>query len=155
MNEKLIRQWKKVFQSDLGYISYELKELVNSPALVILDGPLGAGKTTFAKSFVSDGDTLSPSYSILSESNSVLHADFYRIESRDEIIHLELELYLENKNFFLVEWGKSHYYSLVKEIPENFGHYLLRMDVNEQAHSQISEKANFSRNIALYEISEL
>ena len=155
MNEKLIRQWKKVFQTDLSYISYELKELVNSPALIILDGPLGAGKTTFAKSFVTDGDTLSPSYSILSESNFVLHADLYRIETREEIIHLELELYLENKNFFLVEWGKLHYRSLVKEIPENFEHYLLRIDVNDQVHSAESEKINFSRNIALYEISEI
>lgn len=155
MNEKLIRQWKKVFQSDLGYISYELKELVTAPALIILDGPLGAGKTTFAKSFVADGDTLSPSYSILSESDSVLHADLYRIETREEIIHLELELYLDNKNFFLVEWGKLHYNSLIKEVPENFGHYLVRIDVNDQAHSAESDKINFSRNVALYEISEL
>lgn len=155
MNQKLIRQWKKVFESDLGYICYELKELINSPALLILDGPLGAGKTTFAKAFVADGDTLSPSYSILSESKSVLHADFYRIESRDEIIHLELDLYLENKNFFLVEWGKSHYYSIIKEIPENYAHYLLKIDVNEQAHTQMSDKTNFSRNIALFEVSEL
>ena len=155
MNEKLLRQWKKVFESDLGYISYEIKELVNSPALVILDGPLGAGKTTFAKSFVADGDTLSPSYSILSESNSVLHADLYRIETREEIIHLELDLYLDNKNFFLVEWGKLHYHSLIKEIPENFEHYLLQIDVNDQAHSAELEKTNFSRNISLYEISEL
>jgi tRNA threonylcarbamoyladenosine biosynthesis protein TsaE len=154
MREKLIREWKKVFESDLGYISYELKELVTEPAMVILDGPMGAGKTTFAKSFVHDGETLSPSYSILSESEMVLHADLYRIEDRGEIIHLELSLYLDNKKYFLVEWGRAHFNSLLKELPESYKTYLLKIEVNENAQQETSEKSAFSRNFSLYEIAE-
>lgn len=150
MNQKEIRSWKKVYQSDLSYIVYELKDIVDKPAMIIIEGAMGAGKTTFSKAFVDDGETMSPSYSILSETGQVLHADLYRIESREEIIHLELELYLEDKLFFLVEWGKAHYNSLCRELPEDYSKYLLKIDINEvQETEQIA-----SRNFTLYELSD-
>lgn len=155
MRERLVRQWKKVFESDLAYISYELKELVKVPSMIILEGPLGAGKTTFAKKFISDGETLSPTYSIISESESVLHADFYRIKSKEEILHLELPLYLEDKQYFLVEWGKLHLRSLVKELSQEFGVYLLSLEVNENAQQESDEKTSFSRNLSLYELFDI
>ena len=150
MNKREIRSWKKVLVTDLNYIAYELKEQINKPALVILDGPLGAGKTTFAKVFVTDGDTLSPTYSILSESHDVLHADLYRVKSRDEIIYLELELYLEGKIYFLVEWGKDHFSSLIKEIPEDFSYYLLSIVIDENS----TNDENATRTFTLYEVEE-
>ena len=68
MGQKLIREWKKVYQSDLPYIVYELKDLAQVPAVVVLEGTLGAGKTTFTQAFIGEEGTLSPTYSILSES---------------------------------------------------------------------------------------
>ena len=77
MDKKVIREWKKVFEADLGYIAYELKDMVDAPAVVVLNGPMGAGKTTFTKRFVSENDpranTMSPSYSVLSETPNILH----------------------------------------------------------------------------------
>ena len=86
MNKKLIREWKKVYKSDLSYIVYELKDLAKVPAMVILDGDLGAGKTTFTQAFVGDAEILSPTYSILSENKGILHADLYRIEKNEDIL---------------------------------------------------------------------
>lgn len=150
MRKKEIRNWKKVFLSDLTYIAYELKEIVESPSLVILEGPLGAGKTTFTKVFAGDDEVLSPTYSVLSETKSILHADFYRIKEREEILHLEFPLYLEGKAFFLVEWGAKYFESIMKELPENFETYLLQISLNDSSSSEEEQ----SRNFDLFEIEE-
>ncbi len=150
MNKKLIREWKKVYRSDLSYIVYEMKDLVKVPAMVILEGALGAGKTTFTQMFVGDKETLSPTYSILSEAKSVLHADLYRIEKNEEIIQLELSLYLEDKQYFFVEWGMKFARRLVRELPENFNFYLIEIEINEGTETA----EGLSRNYHLYSLHE-
>ena len=152
MVEKEIRSWKKVYESDLPYISYELKQEVDTPALIILDGTLGAGKTTFSKVFIdSDDETMSPTYSILYEAGDILHADLYRIKNREEIIQLEIEEYLDNKNYFLVEWGKKYIHSLQRELPEDFSIYILEISINDMT----NETGEKSRNFELIKVSEL
>lgn len=155
MRKKVLREWKKVFESDLGYISFELKDTISLPAVVILEGPMGSGKTTFAKSFIDDSETMSPSYGIISESTNTLHADFYRIEDREEIIHLELPLYLESKQFFLAEWGEKYIQTIEKETPENFTFYIMNLSVNDASQSETDEKSSFTRNFILSELSEI
>ncbi len=151
MNKKLIREWKKVYQSDLPYIVYELKDLAKVPAMVILEGNLGAGKTTFTQAFIGEGETLSPTYSIISESKKFLHADFYRLEKNEEILQLELPIYLEDKEYFFVEWGMKFAKRLYRELPENFTSYLLHIDVQEM-HEPGAE--GHSRNFSLYTLHE-
>ena len=155
MKKKSLREWKKVFESDLGYITFELKDTINKPALIVLEGPMGAGKTTFAKSFIDDGETMSPSYSILSESKNCLHGDFYRVESADDILHLELPLYMESKQFFLAEWGMNYLSVIEKELPDDYTIYLMEISVNENVHEDNTDKAIFSRNFNLYELYEI
>lgn len=155
MEQTKIRSWKKVFEPDLAYIAYELKEIVEMPALVILEGPLGAGKTSFVKFFVDHHESaMSPSYSLLNEVKDVLHGDFYRIKDREEIIHLEIPLYLENKNFFLVEWGKKHIHSITKELPEDFSTYLLEITINSNSEDKDETRVEESRNYVLSAIKE-
>lgn len=151
MNKKLIREWKKVYKSDLSYIVYELKDLAKVPAMIILEGDLGAGKTTFTQSFVGDQETLSPTYSILSECKNFLHADLYRIEKNEEILQLELPVYLEDKQYFFVEWGMKFARRLMRELPENFTSYLLEITINENT-SDSSEGP--SRNFFLYSLHD-
>jgi tRNA threonylcarbamoyladenosine biosynthesis protein TsaE len=131
MNKKLIREWKKVYKSDLSYIVYELKDLVKVPAMIILEGDLGVGKTTFTQSFIGESETLSPTYSILSECKNFLHADFYRLEKNEEILQLELPAYLEDKQYFFVEWGMKFGRRLMRELPENYSAYSLEINTNE------------------------
>lgn len=151
MNKKIMREWKKVYKSDLSYIVYELKDLVKVPAMIILEGDLGAGKTTFAQSFIGEGETLSPTYSILSESKNTLHADFYRIEKNEEILQLELPSYLEEKQYFFVEWGMKYVQRLFREIPENYSSYLLEIAVNESVEVGGEEP---TRNFFLYSLTD-
>ena len=144
MSEKLISKWKKVFENDLSYIVYEMKEYLQAPAVIILDGPMGSGKTTFAKEFIGDGETFSPSYSIISESSTCLHADLDRIEEREEITHLELGLHLEQKNFFLVEWGGKFLNALEREVPDAFNFYLLKIEILSDEESSEKDFRNYS-----------
>lgn len=130
MNKKLLRQWKKVFESDLGYIAYELKEIASKPALIFLNGEMGAGKTTFVKTFTQDNSVTSPTYSILHETNSIVYGDFYRLEKNEDIIPLELSAYIEGKAYFLVEWGEKFSRQIIKELPEGFTVYSLDILIN-------------------------
>jgi tRNA threonylcarbamoyladenosine biosynthesis protein TsaE len=139
MNKKLVREWKKVFKSDLPYIVYELKDLAKIPALIILEGELGAGKTTFTQIFVGDKEILSPTYSILSENRNIVHADFYRLEKNEEVLQLEIPQYIEDKQFFFIEWGMKFARRVIRELPENWTPYLLEIKVNPKT-SDVEEE---------------
>lgn len=140
-----INIWKKVLQSDLEYLGNEVREFVGDRAVIILEGKMGVGKTTFIKSFLLDETTQSPSYNVLTETRTALHGDFYRIKDKEEIIYLELELYLEHKKYFLVEWGKEYLHTLSREVSDDFNFYFLELDFIEGCEDQ--------RNIKLSEIS--
>jgi tRNA threonylcarbamoyladenosine biosynthesis protein TsaE len=147
-----LRQWKKVFENDLENIIHEMRDVLSLPAVIILTGVVGAGKTTFTKAFVGnkDLDVQSPTYSLVQESGKIAYADFYRLKSPSDIVHLELELYLEDKDFFLLEWGKESLTELKKFVGEEFMFYELLFTVNEP-----SEKNSFtdSRNLTLYRLN--
>lgn len=151
MNKKLIREWKKVYKSDLSYIVYELKDLAKTPAMIILEGDLGAGKTTFTQSFIGEAEVMSPTYSILSECKNFLHADLYRIEKNEEILQLEIPVYLEDKQYFFVEWGMKFARRLVRELPESFTPYLLEITI-QPGLTESSEGP--SRNFILYSLHD-
>lgn len=123
---KSLRQWKKAMETDLDSIAYEVNELVSAPSVMILTGDLGAGKTTFSRSFAKlvngEGapEVASPTYSVMNEMGVLVHADFYRIKDPEEILHLEIPLYLDDKDFFLVEWGKKYLSDLKEEVFNEF-----------------------------------
>ena len=80
--------------------------------IFIFDGDMGAGKTTFIKTFcyalgVSDVVS-SPTYSIVNEYNSangpVFHFDFYRIKDIHEAYDLGYEEYFYGGGICLIEW---------------------------------------------------
>lgn len=125
----LIRAWKKVLESDLPNIVTELKEVVQPPCVIILDGPVGAGKTTFTRAFLEKGTTTSPTYSIINEVDNIVHADLMRIEKKDELVHLEIPMYLEEKDYFLVEWGMPYLHELQRIVGDDFKFYQLKIEI--------------------------
>lgn len=150
---KDIRVWKKAFESDLESIIIEFKDSVTTPCVVILTGLVGAGKTTFVKHFIGDKegtDLQSPTYSLVQEKGNMLHADLYRLESPEDLIHLELELYLEHKKYFLVEWGKEYLSALQRETGDNFNFFELEILVNPGADGSSN---NSTRNYILRDIN--
>jgi tRNA threonylcarbamoyladenosine biosynthesis protein TsaE len=84
--------------------------------LVVLTGPLGAGKTTFAQGFAEglgvSGAVTSPTYVIAREHASthggpaLLHVDAYRLGGVEEVDDLDLERSL-GEAVTVVEWGEG------------------------------------------------
>jgi len=86
--------------------------------IVLLTGPLGAGKTTFVQGAaqglgVKDRVT-SPTFTMVREHAcdnergvaTLQHADLYRIEGVDEVLDLALGELVEESAVALVEWGE-------------------------------------------------
>lgn len=90
--------------------------------VVALSGGLGAGKTTLARAIISalgyQGDVPSPSFAIIEMYDPpalrlpLVHADFYRLETPDEVQEIGLDDYREGA-VLIAEWpdhagGFSH-----------------------------------------------
>lgn len=79
--------------------------------LLLLEGPLGAGKTTFvrglARGLGSTADVMSPTFQLVRVYAGPLplaHADLYRLERAAELAELGLDELLD-EGVLVVEWG--------------------------------------------------
>jgi len=148
---KLIKKWNDIFEGDLENFSKELKSIIPSPSVIVLSGPVGAGKTTFTKFFIGDDqdvEVCSPTYSVINENGNCAHADFYRLKSSEEVVHLELELYLEDKEYFLVEWGKPYLKEISRNLDDDWEIFELIFEINS---NEAIQSGAFSRNIQLFQ----
>jgi tRNA threonylcarbamoyladenosine biosynthesis protein TsaE len=78
---------------------------------LLLQGPLGAGKSVFARGFATAlgaGRVRSPSFGLVHELRThppVAHCDLYRLEAAEQVEDLGLDEYAENGWILLVEWA--------------------------------------------------
>jgi tRNA threonylcarbamoyladenosine biosynthesis protein TsaE len=95
---------------------HELAVYLQPPCLVLLQGDLGAGKTTLIKGIVAglgaagEDEVTSPSFTLVHEygsSGTVYHADLYRIEGARDLATLGLEELSGQAATVLVEWGEK------------------------------------------------
>jgi tRNA threonylcarbamoyladenosine biosynthesis protein TsaE len=93
----------------------EIGRQLPHPALVLLIGELGAGKTTIAKGIVKGlgaappEDVTSPTFTLIHEYGEgprVYHIDLYRIERAGEALAFGLDELLDRDAVLLVEWGE-------------------------------------------------
>jgi tRNA threonylcarbamoyladenosine biosynthesis protein TsaE len=94
----------------------EIAVHLQPPCLVLLQGDLGAGKTTLVKGIVaglgaaSEDEVTSPSFTFVHEYGApgrVYHADLYRIEGDRDLATLGLEDLSSQAATVLVEWGEK------------------------------------------------
>lgn len=83
---------------------------VSEGTVIWLVGPLGVGKTTFARGFLKgkgfEGEVRSPTFNLVHEYHTkpkVCHADLYRIEKPEDVWELGLDEYLQD-SILLIEW---------------------------------------------------
>ena len=95
-------------------------------SIVLLQGPIGAGKTSFvqgiAKGLSISEDITSPTFALSHHYNSgkipLIHLDLYRIEniaSAKEIFFSEEEEAIQNQAILVIEWPE-----LIESLIENF-----------------------------------
>lgn len=79
--------------------------------LFLLEGNLGAGKTTFVSLIAKKlGIELvsSPTFSLISQHKNLTHVDLYRLDSMEEIDAAGFwEIFEEDKNIVFVEWSSK------------------------------------------------
>lgn len=82
--------------------------------IVLLDGQLGSGKTTFAKGLAKGlkakiDDVHSPTFVLMNIYKGkipIYHFDLYRLEKPQELSSLNLDEYLEADGVCVIEWPK-------------------------------------------------
>jgi tRNA threonylcarbamoyladenosine biosynthesis protein TsaE len=94
--------------------AYKIGEAIHSPAVFLLQGDLGAGKTVFAKGIgagldIDPAEVNSPTFTLVNQHNGrmrLYHLDLYRIEGgANEVYSLGLEEMLgEDDGVVVVEW---------------------------------------------------
>lgn len=110
-----------------------LSGLLRAGDLVVLSGPLGAGKTTLTQGIGAGlgvrGSVTSPTFVIarvhpsLSSGPDLVHADAYRLGSRAEVDDLDLDGDLATA-VTVVEWGEG----LVEDLAPSFLSVFIRAD---------------------------
>ncbi len=84
--------------------------------VVLFNGQMGAGKTTFIKQLckalgVTDA-TSSPTFSLVNEYEAannqlVYHFDFYRLKNETEALDMGVDDYLYSGNWCFIEWAEN------------------------------------------------
>ena len=92
-------------------IGEKLGKIIDSETVILLDGDLGAGKTTFTKGLAVglgvEDIVNSPTFTIAKSYSGRLalnHLDVYRLEGLDE--DFGIEEYLGDNEVLVVEWSK-------------------------------------------------
>lgn len=97
-------------------LAYRIGEAITQPAVFLLQGDLGAGKTVFAKGIgagleIDPAEVNSPTFTLVNRHDGRLtlyHLDLYRIEGGvDEIYNLGLdEMLAEPETVVVIEWAE-------------------------------------------------
>lgn len=92
----------------------ELAEAIAADATLSLEGPLGAGKTCFVKGVaeglgIDPSGVSSPTFTLVHEYPGgrlpLIHFDFYRLDSAEELTGLAYEDYFQPPGVRAIEWG--------------------------------------------------
>ncbi|MCF7873605.1 MAG: tRNA (adenosine(37)-N6)-threonylcarbamoyltransferase complex ATPase subunit type 1 TsaE [Candidatus Omnitrophica bacterium] len=117
-------------------------KILKKQDIVLLEGELGGGKTTFVKGVARGlgykGKVLSPSYTLVRRYKvsklTINHIDLYRLDKKS-LGSIDMQEYLYNKNTIsIVEWGQKLESYLDKYLIVKFS--FLEMEKRELSFSQ-------------------
>lgn len=101
-------------KNDLQKYMSAIVDFIAHDTILLLNGQMGAGKTTFTKYFcayLGVNDLVnSPTFSIVNEyklkTNAIYHFDFYRIKDETEALDIGVEDYFYSGNLCIIEWSE-------------------------------------------------
>lgn len=101
--------------SQLDEVAKEVLSVFSSGRVFALEGQMGAGKTTFAKSLCKALDckdnVCSPTFAIVNvylspQVGEIYHFDFYRLEDVSEAVQIGTEEYFYSGSYCFLEWSE-------------------------------------------------
>jgi tRNA threonylcarbamoyladenosine biosynthesis protein TsaE len=102
--------------SDTRSVAAAVAPFLQPGDVILLDGDLGAGKTTFTQGLahalgVPEGVT-SPTFTLVrgyatAAGFDLLHADVYRLDRLSEVVDLALPEFLDDGAVAVIEWGRK------------------------------------------------
>ena len=126
----------------------KLAHKLNTKSIVLLKGPIGAGKTSFvqgiAKGLSISEDITSPTFALSHHYNSgkipLIHLDLYRLEnitSAKEVFFSEEEEAIQKQAILVIEWPE-----LVEPVIDNFWKIKISYAQNYGRHYEIRDPKN-------------
>ena len=126
----------------------KLSEKLNPQSIVLLRGPIGAGKTSFvqgiAKGLSISEEITSPTFALSHHYNSgkipLIHLDLYRLESisaAKEVFFSEEEEAVKSKAILVIEWPE-----LIEPLIDNFWQIKISYAKNNGRHYEIRDPKN-------------
>ena len=126
----------------------KLSHKLNPQSIVLLQGPIGAGKTSFvqgiAKGLSISEDITSPTFALSHHYNSgiipLIHLDLYRLKNSDsakEVFFSEEEEAIQRQAILVIEWPE-----LIEPVIENFWKIEISYAENYGRHYEIRDPKN-------------
>jgi tRNA threonylcarbamoyladenosine biosynthesis protein TsaE len=101
-------------EDELIQLACKIGTVLQPGDVLLLEGGLGVGKTTFTRHLIQGlgytESVTSPTFRILHRYDTVkgpiFHADLYRLSHENEVHHLDIEaIFREKKGVLIVEWA--------------------------------------------------
>jgi tRNA threonylcarbamoyladenosine biosynthesis protein TsaE len=97
----------------LEHFAENLAQNLEAGRVLILDGVMGSGKTTFTKGLARGlgfaGEVTSPTYTYIHEyptpQGTLTHIDAYRLEPKSRLWQMGLDELLDRAHLTVIEWG--------------------------------------------------
>jgi tRNA threonylcarbamoyladenosine biosynthesis protein TsaE len=109
----MTREWTTHSAEETIAVGAEIAGLLRPPVMLVLQGGLGAGKTTLVKGIAEGlgaadaGEVTSPTFGLVHEYAGLYHLDVYRLENERQLSTVGWEELLGANAVVLVEWGEK------------------------------------------------
>ena len=118
-----MQRFESYSEEETKNIARDIASQIESKAVIVLNGELGAGKTKFTEGFLSyfglENEISSPTFTIVNEYKnekaSIYHFDVYRLADIDEFYAIGGEEYF-SKGICIIEWGEI----IEEALPEHY-----------------------------------
>lgn len=129
--------FENVTLNDLEELAVKLIREAAANRVIIFNGEMGSGKTTFIKAIghalgVKEGMS-SPTFSIVNEYDNeagekIYHFDFYRLKNELEAYDIGAEEYLDSGSYCLIEWPEK----IPSLLPQKYVEVSIAKTTNDQ-----------------------
>ncbi|KLI21752.1 tRNA (N6-adenosine(37)-N6)-threonylcarbamoyltransferase complex ATPase TsaE [Brachyspira hyodysenteriae] len=119
MKKEIIKEEKNISLDDIEKVTEFFKDILKDGDVVIMEGNLGFGKTTFvrilSRLMESEDIVSSPSFTLINEYDIILngeesilrHVDLYRLEKEDELDDIGFKDKIRENGITMIEWGNK------------------------------------------------